>query len=53
MQSHAAAQDLEVAGQAAENGLWREVHDFGWLRSAASPHWAVLPEAERRAPPPG
>lgn len=28
-----------------------QVNDFGWLRATPSPHWAVLPEAERAAAP--
>lgn len=22
-----------------QQGLWRQVHDFGWLRSTPSPNW--------------
>ncbi len=44
---------LAAAGLGAEGraGPWAEVQDFSWLRAAASPHWRVLPEAERRPPP--
>ena len=46
-----AAAHLETAGMAQDGGQWAAVQDFGWLRAAASPHWAVLPEGEREAPP--
>lgn len=32
-------------------GMWRQVDDFGWIKAAQSPNWAVLPE-EQRLPPP-
>ena len=28
---------------------WREVKDFKWLRAQHSPHWSLIPEAERTA----
>jgi hypothetical protein len=40
---------LESAGLDKETGLWDQVNDFGWLRASKSPHWNVLPEAERVA----
>ena len=27
--------------------MW-QVDDFDWLKAQQSPHWSVLPEAERR-----
>lgn len=48
-----AADDLQDAGLAQDSGLWRQVHDFGWLRATASPHWAELPEGERLPAPAG
>ena len=37
-----AAEDLEKANLGQEvdaQGLWGQVHDFGWLRSTPSPNW--------------
>ena len=31
-------------------GMWRQVDDFGWLRSTPSPHWCVLPAHGRLDP---
>ncbi|KAF8064675.1 hypothetical protein HT031_003477 [Scenedesmus sp. PABB004] len=47
-------QEAWLAGAAlgVPNELWRCVDDFGWVKASQSPHWAVLPEAERRPPPP-
>ncbi|KAF0693222.1 Aste57867_15816 [Aphanomyces stellatus] len=38
---------LAAADLARETALWAQVHDFKWLRQTQSPHWHVLPEAER------
>lgn len=40
---------LTAAGLQEETSLWDQVNDFGWLRASKSPHWNVLPEAERVA----
>lgn len=37
-----AAEDLEAAQLAEDRGLWRQVQDFGWLRSTPSPAWRAL-----------
>lgn len=34
-------------GGAVCSGLWQQVEDFGWVKATHSPHWCVLPEAER------
>ena len=49
--AHAAADDalLRKHGLDVENGLWREVDDFLWLRASQSPHWRVLEEDARDA----
>lgn len=43
------------AGGGASSGgggeLWCAVDDFGWVKATQSPHWRVLPEAERAAAP--
>ena len=31
--------DLDAAQLGADTDLWRQVQDFGWLRSTPSPHW--------------
>ena len=46
-----AGAQLAASGLEAGGGLWAAVQDFGWLRATPSPHWAVLPEGERQAPP--
>jgi hypothetical protein len=48
---HAAADDalLRKHGLDVENGLWREVDDFLWLRASQSPHWRALEEDARDA----
>ena len=33
-----------------EQNQWELVDDFDWLKADHSPNWAVLPEAERKAP---
>ena len=40
---------LRKHGLDVENGLWREVDDFLWLRASQSPHWREL-EEDARAP---
>ncbi|CAL5224681.1 g7405 [Coccomyxa viridis] len=30
------------AQQDCDNGMWRQVQDFGWLRSTPSPNWTVM-----------
>jgi len=49
--AHAAADDalLRKHGLDVENGLWREVDDFLWLRASQSPHWRALEEDARDA----
>ena len=49
--AHAAADDalLRKHGLDVENGLWREVDDFLWLRATQSPHWRALEEDARDA----
>lgn len=45
-----AADALKEAGMGEPTELWREVDDFLWIKTdAPSPHWAVMPAAERRA----
>lgn len=39
LQYPGSAQHLAAAGLGAENGLWRAVHDFCWLRASPSPNW--------------
>lgn len=39
LQYPGSAQHLAAAGLGAENGLWRAVHDFCWLRATPSPNW--------------
>ena len=39
LQYPGSAQHLAAAGLGAENGLWRGVHDFCWLRATPSPNW--------------
>ena len=34
---------------AGTKSAWSDVKDFKWLRAQQSPHWALLPEAERAA----
>lgn len=46
-----AGADLAAEGLAEDGGMWQRVNDFGWLRATPSPHWAVLEEGERVAPP--
>lgn len=31
-------------------GPWDQVKDFKWLRAEKSPHWDIIPEAERKLP---
>lgn len=45
------AEQLEAAQLTEDSGLWASVDDFGWVKASASPHWCVLPEGERQAPP--
>jgi hypothetical protein len=40
------AAHLAAAGLAADSGLWREVHDFCWLRAAPSPNWCAAAARE-------
>ena len=49
--AHASADDelLRKHGLDVENGLWREVDDFLWLRASQSPHWRELEEDARDA----
>ena len=49
--AHASADDelLQKHGLDVENGLWREVDDFLWLRASQSPHWRELEEDARDA----
>ncbi len=47
------AAHLAAAGLAADSGLWREVHDFCWLRAAPSPNWCAAAAREGRAAPEG
>lgn len=49
--AHASADDelLRKHGLDVENGLWREVDDFLWLRAGQSPHWRELEEDARDA----
>jgi len=43
---------LERAGLGADAGTWREVDDFGWIKThRASPNWRVLEEGERTPAP--
>lgn len=37
----------QAAGLDKGENRWREVNDFKWHRVQQSPHWSVLPEAER------
>ena len=41
------AQHLATARLAAETGLWRDVHDFCWLRATPSPNWRASPGPSR------
>ena len=41
-----------AAGLGQETGMWRQVDDFGWIKASQSPHWAELPEEQRRAAQP-
>ncbi len=36
-----------VSPEQEQTDLWSQVDDFKWLRAEQSPHWSVLPEAER------
>ena len=40
---------VAAAGMDPTRNQWSNVDDFGWLKATASPHWCVLPEAERRS----
>ena len=40
---------VAAAGMDPTRNEWSNVDDFGWLKATASPHWCVLPEAERRS----
>ena len=39
------------AGLDPSNNQWESVDDFDWLKAQQSPHWSVLPDAERKPPP--
>lgn len=39
---------LETAGLRGDANLWDRVDDFNWIKSQQSPHWGVLPAADRR-----
>jgi hypothetical protein len=53
LEYHGSAAHLAAAGLAADSGLWREVHDFCWLRAAPSPNWCAAAAQEGRAAPDG
>ena len=44
------AVQLREFGLGEDNGLWRKVEDFNWLRARQSPNWCILEEEDR--PPP-
>lgn len=37
---------FDLANLGRENGMWKEVDDFGWIKSSQSPNWRVLREEE-------
>uniref|UniRef100_A0A7S4FA02 C-CAP/cofactor C-like domain-containing protein n=1 Tax=Chrysotila carterae TaxID=13221 RepID=A0A7S4FA02_CHRCT len=43
--AHAGA--LAAAGLKPEHNMWDQANDFDWLKAQQSPHWCILPEAER------
>lgn len=38
---------LTAAGLNEDNGLWKAVQDFGWLKQSQSPNWCIMPVHNR------